>query len=341
MNIETRCPITLDEIPEGHAFTHEGRTFDATALYVYLLQAPHLVNPVNRLIFTTPQLEALEAQMERIYGRDCIIHDFDDCASDTDSDVVVLDMQEDPDWFDEVALMNMFSTVIEEHEEDTIRLRVNLNINDIPDHDSTSSSSSLGSSTSSLRSIQDLDLPPSRVFRSLVDMANDQARSRRMTDNLQLLQFLDFEASDLVRRMLQLLDPNMFHNLVWSNTHFGIMQAVVEYLRAEDEAIEHEEDDVDSLVVLERQVGEPPPSPPPSPTYNLHVHYSDEWAMYRNRLQEQLRERYRDVMRDISRIGESHAEVSRRVHISIAEDYGRAFEDRRAGVGEILEFLHR
>ena len=328
------CPITLEAIPDGHAFVHCGTAFDATSLYTYLLQAPHLTNPVNRVPFTRPDLEGLQGVMQGIYGRDCIVRpsfepDDDDSVDD---DIVVIDTQDEEDWFDEVTLMDLFSTVIEERRDNTIRLRVELNIPVNEDDDETPS---LSDSTGSLSSNGSLELPPSRIFNSLVDMYDDSARSRRLSDQLQLLQFLDFEAVDLVRRMLNLSDPDAFHNLVWSNTHVAIMESVLAYLRAEDEA-EHQHT-VAGIVVSEAPQAPPPSEEGEPPNFNLHVSFTDDWLIYRTRLQGQLRARYGEVMTDIRRLGMTHSDTSTRSHITMVREYAARFPQRN--VQDTLRFI--
>jgi hypothetical protein len=321
-NEETTCPITLEPIVDGQAFVHVGTAFDATALYSYLLQAPHLTNPVNRIPFERVDLLRLEALMEDIYGEGCILHTSPSPSGDLDDDVVVLDTQDDEnDWFDHLALMDLFTTVVEEQTDNTIRLRVDYNVSSPPAPPSSVVSDS-GSDDETSSTCSSLDLPPSRVFDSVVALLDDaEARARRMTDQLQVLQFLDFEAVDLVRRMLELANPDSFHALVWSNTQLAIMQAVVEYLRLESSSSDQE--DVAGVVVTELAE-----SPPSLPEYNLHIQYDDAWIDYRGRLHAQLTSRYRDVMTDIRRIGPVHADASARSHVTMVREYAATFSSR-------------
>ncbi len=159
-----QCPITLEllsEKDEDEVFVHLDIGFDMVALYEYLSTAPQLTNPMNRAPFTLQDLERLEVQMERLFGKDCIQHaptddeeDADENEDDDDEHNHHHDERTDAtteerggqgvadevahviDWMDDTEVITRLRTHITDVDTDPetqsrfIRLRVDIDMND-------------------------------------------------------------------------------------------------------------------------------------------------------------------------------------------------------------------
>jgi hypothetical protein len=145
------CPITLDPLDEKPAeeiFVHNDVAFDMVALYEYLMVAPKLTNPMNRLPFTFEELKRLEGQMETVFGKDCIL-----CGEEGNADLEEQDEQDEQeeeeeydedggvrgeiDWLDDTEVISRLNTSITDVTTESnvriIRLRVDIDMDDVPD----------------------------------------------------------------------------------------------------------------------------------------------------------------------------------------------------------------
>lgn len=315
MSNET-CPITLEPLSEiEHVFVHENVGFDLVALYEYLVQAPQLINPVNRQRFERRDLIGLEQRMEVIFGEGCILVTEEDDDTDTDDDVDSdvgedgrptvdgddMHMHAPAALLDEAEIISRINTsilnVASESNARLIRLQVDLDISDLPlplpnrPATPSPSMSTHSSSSSTAIDIDPNDLPPRRTFPSVVQMLEDRGRTQRMADRMSLIAYLEYDALAVLHQMLDLGTDARYHRFVWNHTSLDVMDAVTTYLDRSNERTP----DPDALVAIT----EPSPQSVSQGDYDIEVVYTSVWEVYRSMILTDLQERYVEAVRDI------------------------------------------
>lgn len=327
------CPITLDVLASKareEVFVHAEVGFDMLALYEYLSHAPRFTNPVNRLPFSIEDLESLEKQMEQVFGKDCILykHDVEDdeiarpptTVEDDDDDE---HGQHPPvDWLDDTELVSRLNTSITtvstESNSRIIRLRVDIDLGESEVASLSESASSLALEEKDDASQQDLDekvgeeeddddefmqithdaLPPRRTFPSVTDMYRDTGRQRRISDQLSLLQFLEYDAMNLLVQLMDMVYDDHFHRFVWQHTSLDVIDTVTTYLTDQEPSPSGN---------VFTHITEPSPNPTLPADYDLEVVYTECWEIYRQVLIHALERRYAEVARDVLNIGVNDA----------------------------------
>ena len=323
------CPITLESLsgmPGAEIFVHADVGFEMLSLYEYLVTAPKFINPLNRVVLTLADLEQLEAQMETLFGMDCILHTeqclTESCEGDTeegsddeeggeacDDDDDQYSVTGEINWLDDTELISRLNTsimdVTTESNARVIRLRVDIDMNDV---ELTALRVEAPAPPPSPSSVEDEEdeflhitadaLPPRRTFPSLTDMYRDTGRERRIGERLSLLQYLEYDAMAILVQILDMAYDNHFHRFVWQHTSLDVMDTVTTYLT---QGTDHDSDEVRSGQIYTR-ITEPSPSPPSTADYDLEVVYTECWEVYRHVIIDNLERRYSETARDILRI---------------------------------------
>ena len=321
------CPITmcpLSDLQRDEVFVHADVGFEMVVLYEYLITAPKFLNPLNRVAFTLTDLESLEAQMKRVFGEDCLIYEKDreddggeeeDYLEDEEEEKYDEDDEDeavgglDTDWFNENELVSRLNTSIVETSPGSstrlIRLRVDIDMNDIATREASPQRSFLGSIAEEEEEEEDDEeeedyfsnltmdaLPPRRTFQSVVDMFKDEDRETRMGEQLSLLQYLEYDAMGILVQIMDMSDDQNFHRFVWQHTSIDVMDTVTSYLAGTDG--EDGESEEDGMVTRLTE-----PSPSPTTDYDLQVEYTSCWEMYRLLIVENLERKYLATARDV------------------------------------------
>lgn len=319
------CPITLESLGTKkleEVFVHADVGFDMLALYEYLVQAPRFTNPVNRIPFTIEDLERLEAQMESVFGKDCILYKNDLEDGEIARDQAMAEGEDvhnegrevaRVDWLDDTELLSRLNTSITTVSTDSntnariIRLRVDIDLGDAEEHVSLSASSVAVSEEEEEYEHEEEDefmqigpdlLPPRRTFPSVTDMYRDTGRQRRITDQLSLLQFLEYDGMNLLVQLMDMVYDDHFHRFVWQHTSLDVIDTVTTYLTDQEPS--------PSGNVFTR-ITEPSPTPGLPADYDLEVVYTECWEIYRQVLIHTLEGRYTEVAQDVMNIGVNDA----------------------------------
>jgi hypothetical protein len=328
------CPITLESLSGmsgDEIFVHADVGFEMVALYEYLVTAPKFINPLNRVVLTLADLERLEAQMETLFGMDCILRTEQGLTESCQGDTEVEDDDDDDEeggeesdddqysvtgeinWLDDTELISRLNTsimdVTTESNARVIRLRVDIDMNDVELASSlrTEPAAPPPSPSSVVEEEEEEDeflhitpdaLPPRRTFPSLTDMHRDTGRERRIGERLSLLQYLEYDAMGILVQILDMAYDNHFHRFVWQHTSLDVMDTVTTYLT---QGTDSDSDDIRSGQIYTR-ITEPSPSPPSTADYDLEVVYTECWEVYRHVIIENLERRYSETARDILRI---------------------------------------
>jgi hypothetical protein len=300
----------LADLPADEIFVHSDVGFEMVVLYEYLLTAPKFLNPLNRVAFTLADLEGLEAQMQRLFGADCILYE-KDSEEEEDEEGEEEEEEEgeeegeeqqndedDLDWFDEGELISRLNTSIVESSPGEsvrlIRLRVDIDMNDVERHSPRPALESVSEEEEEEEEDEFSDLsldalPPRRTFQSLTDMYQDEDRETRMGEQLSLLQYLEYDAMGTLVQIMDMAYDQMFHRFVWQHTSLDVMDTVTSYLA---ETGGGEAGDVITTITE--------PSPSPTTTdYDLQVEYTSCWEVYRLIITENLERRYLATARDV------------------------------------------
>ena len=342
------CPITLEPLGEKspqEVFVHADVGFDMLALYEYLVHAPQFNNPVNRIPFTLEQLEALEKQMETVFGADCILYTNNDEADSQNS--LANDDYEDEDdsvppsstrvnWLDDTELISRLNTSITTVSTDSnarvIRLRVDIDLADahVDDEDEAEETNNeeIETDEDEFSNIDQDSLPPRRTFPSVTDMYRDTGRQRRMSDQLALLQFLEYDAMNVLVQLMDMVYDDHFHRFVWQHTSLDVMDTVTTYLT-------DQEPEPSGNVYT--HIEEPSPDPPSPADYDLEVVYTECWEIYRQVLIHTLEQRYADAAHDIFNIGTNDARALFACHRAHVRQRAREQEFDYEVVLEILQ----
>lgn len=323
------CPITLESLagmPGAEIFVHADVGFEMLSLYEYLVTAPKFMNPLNRVVLTLADLERLEAQMETLFGMDCILHTDEaipgtelceeDDNEESDDDHYYSDHYSDHysvageiNWLDDTELISRLNTsimdVTTESNARVIRLRVDIDMNDVELATLRMEAPAPAPSPLSVEDEEDEflhitadALPPRRTFPSLTDMYRDTGRERRMGERLSLLQYLEYDGMAILVQILDMAYDNHFHRFVWQHTSLDVMDTVTTYLT---QGTDHESEEVRSGQIYTR-ITEPSPSPPSTADYDLEVVYTECWEVYRHVIIDNLERRYSETATDIWRI---------------------------------------
>ena len=296
------CPITLDEIEPENEIQHGGVSFDIFALYTYLTKTLYFLNPVTRVPFLLSELEDLEKRVRELCGEDSIIpvltqDDATSCVSLPSDD----DSVEDVDLHLEVL----------ESDEECIRLQVNLS----PSSHSLLSEVDSESDTFDPQDLLDIDgddLPPRRCYPSVVELYKDKSRAARGKVELDLLQYLSYDALDLINQMVSLLTDSDFHQVVWEQTSSTILETVNRLLSERSDE---------------------------SRVLDIEVTYSDCWETYRTRTLNVLSRRYAEVIRDIKRVDSADAELYLRSHAALVESSDKIPREKKTLLLQTLRAL--
>lgn len=327
------CPITLDPLSDKAAeevFVHADVGFDMLALYEYLVQAPRFTNPVNRIPFTVQDLETLERQMETVFGRDCILYACneadDEIALGGDGDRVEAEAGGggggnvsisqgggvvDVDWLDDTELMSRLNTSITTVSTDSnvrvIRLRVDIDLADALAHDppgldaieeeaeeEKEEEEEEEEGEDEFQNISPDALPPRRTFPSVTEMYRDTGRERRISERLALLQFLEYDAMNLLVQLMDMVYDDHFHRFVWQHTSLDVIDTVTTYLTDRDPSPNGN---------VFTHITEPSPHPNRPADYDLEVVYTECWEIYRQVLIHTLERRYAEAARDVWNLG--------------------------------------
>ena len=324
MHQNDTCPITLESLSGmsgAEIFVHADVGFEMLSLYEYLVTAPKFINPLNRVVLTLADLERLEAQMEILFGMDCILHTeeclTESCEGDAeDDDDDDEESDDDPygatgeiNWLDDTELISRLNTsimdVTTESNARVIRLRVDIDMDDVELMARRMEAPAPPPSPSSVEDEEDEflhitpdALPPRRTFLSLTDMYRDTGRERRIGERLSLLQYLEYDAMAILVQILDMAYDNHFHRFVWQHTSLDVMDTVTTFLA---QGTDQDSDEVRSGQIYTR-ITEPSPSPPSTADYDLEVVYTECWEVYRHVIIDNLERRYSETARDILRI---------------------------------------
>jgi len=309
-------------MPGAEIFVHADVGFEMLSLYEYLVTAPKFMNPLNRVVLTLADLERLEAQMETLFGMDCILRtdeaipgtelceEDDNEESDDDRYSDYYSVAGEINWLDDTELISRLNTsimdVTTESNARVIRLRVDIDMNDVELAALRMEAPAPAPSPPSVEDEEDEflhitadALPPRRTFPSLTDMYRDTGRERRMGERLSLLQYLEYDGMAILVQILDMAYDNHFHRFVWQHTSLDVMDTVTTYLT---QGTDHESEEVRSGQIYTR-ITEPSPSPPSTADYDLEVVYTECWEVYRHVIIDNLERRYSETATDIWRIG--------------------------------------
>ena len=356
----------LCNLPSDEVFMHADVGFEMVVLYEYLVTAPRFLNPLNRVAFTLEDLERLEAQMKRVFGNDCILHkedveieqdeeedendendenendendenDEDDEDDEDENDDENNENDEDDylgfdaDLFNESELVSRLSTSIVEtspgESARIIRLRVDIDVADIVTRSLTPPLDMIVEEEEGEEECSIDALPPRRVFESVVDMYKDAGRGTRMEEQLSLLQYLEYDAMNILVQIIDMADDQNFHRYVWQHTSLDVMDTVTSYLSGGDG---DREDDVMTRITE--------PSPSSTTDYDLQVEYTSCWEMYRLLVVDNLQSRYLAVAGDILEVSMSDFRAlltAHRAHVR------RCARENGVNYDTILEMLVR
>jgi hypothetical protein len=359
------CPITLDPLadkPRDEVFVHADVGFDMLALYTYLIQAPRFTNPVNRIPFAIGELEVLERQMETVFGKDCILYNEDvdddeiarpgdgDAGDDEDGDS---HRELAVDWLDETELVSRLNTSITTVSTDSnarvIRLRVDIDLGDAgaslkeESEESEEAGEEVGVAVvedDGKEDEEDLDqedefqhisqdsLPPRRTFPSVTDMYRDTGRQRRISDRISLLQFLEYDAMNLLVQMMDMVYDDHFHRFVWQHTSLDVIDTVTTYLTDQDPSPNGN---------VYTHMTEPSPNTTSPADYDLEVVYTECWEIYRQVLLHTLERRYTEVALDVLNLDRTDARALFACHRAYVEQKAREQNVEYDAVLSIIE----
>ncbi len=325
------CPITLEPLrdkPPLQVFVHRGTGFDIEALYHYLTVSPSMTNPLNRIPFTCEDLVRLETQMKEVYGTDCIIP-YSPNASTPSSPTHDDSISDTVDWFSDAELQSRVTTQVVGSSASvgvsasaTIRLRVDIDVTEtdveeLPGYDSIEEMKLVPEADEICDwddfPLSSYELPPTRVFPSVVEMYADRGRERRMQDRLCLLQYLEYEAMHTLRTLLDLSNDHNFHRHVWEQTSLSVMDTVSQHLTPTNAS-----DTPDSAGITEQvfhhtapdvELDERAATTDAAADYNLEVVYTECWEIYRLIVIHTLQRKYTETARDIANLGRTELQA--------------------------------
>jgi hypothetical protein len=323
------CPITLERLDEKRReqiFVHRDIGMDIDALYTYLTKSLYFTNPVNRVPFEIEELCALEEQVKTLHGLDAI-----DQRSSTDNtpgtpttvDGPPFVPDADEDLLTESELLSRIRVTVTTQEGDgdntMLCIDVNLDITDLQMDSRTASSeptslngSVVGSSGSdddekseveekteeAATEVDDRDEQDGLKFplQSVVKLFLDTGRSGRMKDELNLLQFLQYESADLLNQIMDIVSDTFWQQWVWEQTCPSVLEVVAEHTGRstgrDSSVIEEIVHDVsDAMVSATNDV---------PIDLQLEVHYSENWEAYRVIVLNSLERQYFDVCCDVA-----------------------------------------
>jgi len=307
------CPITLETIEEENVFLHTGIAFDVFALYSHLLSAVYMTNPVSRIAFTEADLCALEAKVRSLCG--------DDAITSEGSMVEEIDNEDHNEIFDPGSETETNQNLAIELEvlpvvtEEIIRLQVSLNLsgqrpggsfyNNTPESSEDDNDDFFEDEAFSVK--DEKELPPRRLFPSLVELAQDPQRAQRMKAKLDLLQYLSYDCKDTLQQIVSLSSDNHFHQMVWEQTSSTVFDTVQQLLGPQNRSVD------------------------------VEVTYSDCWDTYRAGLLCLLNRKYTEIVQDIRRVDPTEAELCVRGHINEVENNLFLTEERKSWIVSYLQ----
>ena len=132
------------------------------------------------------------------------------------------------------------------------------------------------------------------MFESLVDMYKDTGRGTRMEEQMSLLQYLEYDAMDILVQIINMADDQNFHRYVWQHTSLDVIDTVTTYLEGGE--VDREEDVMTRITE---------PSPSSTTDYDLQVEYTSCWEVHRLLIVDNLQSRYLAVAGDILDVSRS------------------------------------
>ncbi len=359
----------LSSKPPEEVFVHADVGFDMLALYSYLIQAPRFTNPVNRIPLAIGDLERLERQMETVFGRDCILYnedvDDDEIArpgDDGNDDMVDAGHRSlVVDWLDDTELVSRLNTSITTvstaSNARVIHLRVDIDLGDagalptVPEGDDEGKAEAEAEAEAAeaeaeaaeaaeaagddddeedeFRHVSQESLPPRRTFPSVTDMYRDTGRQRRISDRISLLQFLEYDAMNLLVQMMDMVYDDHFHRFVWQHTSLDVIDTVTTYLTDQEPSPSGN---------VYTHVTEPSPNTTSPADYDLEVVYTDCWEIYRQVLLHTLERRYTEVAVDVLNLDRNDAVALFSCHRAYV---GQKARERHFEYDAVLAILER
>jgi hypothetical protein len=309
------CPITLELIKEENVFLHAGTAFDVFALYSHLLSAVYMTNPVSRLPFTDADLLALEDKVRSLCGEDAITSE--------GSMIEDIDKENHNEIFDPGSYtgaepnpntpLSIELEVLPVITEELIRLQVRLNLsgqcpsgsyNNTPEPSEDDNDDFFEDPVS----VDDpTELPPRRLFPSIVEMAHDPQRAQRLKARLDLLQYLNYDSKDTLLQIVSLSSDNHFHQMVWEQTSSTVFDTVQQLVGDQNRSVD------------------------------VEVTYAECWDTYRARLLLLLNRKYTEIIQDIKRVDVAEAEMCVRGHINEVENNSFLTEERKSWIVSYLQ----
>lgn len=291
------CPITLEELKDKdprHIFVHCDIGIMMTELYIYLTKSLYFTNPVTRVPFDIKDLLALETAMKSVHGIDII-----ECIAPSLPDLEGIqrrwNTEEDLEVFSEEELLSRISSKILSTTEDALVVEVDLDIDD--DHPTTDGEYDEPLQPAALvRLSPEMEVLP---YPSLVRLFMDTGRQRRMKDQLNLLQFLEYDAAEVFRHFCHVVNETSWQRWVWEQTSTTVLELVTSRMGKDDcvgiQDIIHENDSEHVDLQLE-------------------VHYTTKWDIYRVILLTMWERKYLQICGDITTISPSEFIVINKMH---------------------------
>lgn len=303
------CPITLDSIEVENVFYHKNIAFDVFALYTYLVKAVHYVNPVNRMEFTLEELESLEEKIKHLCGDDAIDYQ----TVDDQEDTLSVETEYESDVPDMENIVMQLQVLPQLHDE-CLKLEVNLSVPPSTPCSSVGEPEEDGdiSSLDDVDDTIDIDLPPRRLYPSVVQLFQDTQRAKKIKNDLDMIQYLCYDSLDVITQIITLLSDDQFHQMVWEQTSPTVIETI------------------------SRIVGE---CDDPGRDIDVEVTYTDCWEAYRTRLLRVLYRRYGDIIRDIRYIDTTEADLCVRSHIKNIAGNASIRDERKDILMKVLNDL--
>lgn len=289
----TVCPITLEELssaPEAsHVFVHGTTGFMAKDLYLYLMSSLYFTNPITRVPFDLESLGALEARMRAAFG--------DDAIETASMPSPSLENRAAPWAFEDDGMRELGEGEILERiairvikaEEEGAEIEVDLDlegvlgpviIDNVP--------ADIPPPPNDPEPVNDDAMP----YPSIVRLFLDNGRARRLKEELDLVQFLEYESGEVFRRLCAAANEAQWQRWVWEQTSAIVLEHITDCV-CEDEIrdIVHDLPDFHD------------------PDMNVDIHYTSAWDTYRLALMTMWEQRLTRVVGDMAQLNREEARL--------------------------------
>lgn len=292
----TTCPITLESLEGQDVFVHGTTGFVMRDLYLYLCRSLYFTNPVNRVPFDLAALEALETRMRQVHGDDVIEISPGPTASSAETDAWSF-TDDGMRAMSDSEILERLTVCVTRNDDDLVEIEVDLDLagvlGPLGDDDAAETPA-----TSSVHVCNDNnDDPP---YPSVVRLFLDAGRARRLKEEMDLVQFLEYESAAIFRCLCDVVCESEWQRWAWEKTSAIVLEHVADHVN---------DDEIRSII---HNLGEDVITD--SDDLHLDVHYTSSWDVYRLALMTMWEHRLALSIRDMAAIDANEAEVLVRMH---------------------------